>query len=338
MTNYNICPNKEAAVANINAIEKNLRYLGVLSENERYGSVIPVGSALDKNYSRYAHVLPSASFLSQYGVRPSEVLQNVVIYQETSNNPEYLELDEYEIYNYLNETAKTIWKDNTVIPHAIDYQVHVTPRLDRLYTFGSGGLLERTRIRVIDFNTDQELKPVLQVDEQYTLEQDGPYPAAQSVKTRTKQRQWFRIDGTLRPDNQDVKETIKLYRDINQIRNEGQRRRSNITNNTSQGCVYALVITKYLALNGGDPIAARVQAEGWLVSMLDALQGEKNLYDISGLVLPDALAVFTDGFHDDYLDNVTIPNIPEIQADPYASRGIGLTIRQYLVDSFKGLI
>ena len=33
-----------------------------------------------------------------------------------------------------------------------------------------------------------------------------------------------------------------------------------------------------------------------------------------------------------------IPDIPEMYGDEYTQRGIGLTIRDYLVESFKGNI
>jgi hypothetical protein len=336
MIKFNICPNKQLALVNIYLIEGNLRRLGVLRESDNFGSPIQVMSGVGEGLTKYGHVLPTQDLLDRWGLRYDQVMENVVVYFETTENPAYMVPDQYEIYNWLNETAADIFQDNTIIPHGIDYVKDVTPRLHRFYTYGPGGLLESTKFSIWDFDNDVEIAPVLMVTEQYELIPGPPYPAAQAVLKRTKQRQWYRSDGTLREDKTDVKNTVKLYDDINLIRKEQKRRRENAINNMSQGVVTQLTILKYLAEAGGDVVEAQGLAENWLIGILASVNAEFTTYQKSGRVLAETVEAMTDSNLD-----IAIPPqgaVPQLDADPYASRGAGMTVKEYMVKSIKGEI
>lgn len=241
----------------------------------------------------------------------------------------------YTLYDYLTDDAKKIYINIFLPPKGIDYTTDVNPRFHREHTFSAGGFIQKTILSSWDFDNNLEIDKILEVEETYTLIDDAPYPAQKSVSSREKTRKWQKKDGQL--DEVKTKVSKKVYDTTKKRNDEGKRRRTNITQNTAQGCVYSLVVLYYMGSLGQDAATATSNAQEWIAELIHSINSEYNDYIVTGKRLPDAVNTLSNPLLDTQM-SITIPDIPEIYGDPYAQRGIGLTVRDYLVESFKGNI
>jgi len=146
------------------------------------------------------------------------------IVNSTTTNPAYTQLYNYNIYKYLNKTAKEKFKDYSIVPDAVDYIIDVSPRFHKVQKFRQG-FLKETILYVWDYVNNTPIEEISTITETYTTVGDSLYKSTESVTSRIKVRKWLSDEGYI---SGTEKITSKLYDTAILQREEGRRRRNNI--------------------------------------------------------------------------------------------------------------
>lgn len=214
---YTICPSLELTQLNLEIINALMRSDDLISDSkESWDIPRPIGDQLlaDKKYYRHYYITP-----------PSPYREKVSAYIQTDEDPGFLQLAQYQIYNYLTETAKVKYPDNTIPPHSIDYIIDVNPRFHKTQTFQHGFLI-KTVLSEWDMVTNTPIAEITTINEEYSVKDDSLYESTKTVDYRIKTRQWTTIEGTYLTGDEKV--TTKIYDTVLLQREEGKRRRTNI--------------------------------------------------------------------------------------------------------------
>lgn len=318
---YSICESQEQANINMRVIESNMRKVNFITEEESWFIPQQVGIGIDKPISKYYFKNPDSSYMK------GTILTNV---SQTDSHPAYLDIPTYTIYNYLNDAAKVKFKDYSIVPHAVDYVVDITPRLHPNRTFYTG-LLTDVTWSSYDFDTKTPIEEVLKVHNDFYMIDDADFPSAKTVEYRITTRQWYRKEVGYDETLSDVKITRKDYDTPILQRSEGMRRRNNIYIDMTNNVVTLLAIMFY----SNDPVpktSALTTGFGFLGQYAAYISPYKN----------DANPLFITSIENDtnptYLTilDTTIPNVFPINA--LFPDAVGLTIRNYMIEKLKGNI
>ncbi len=242
------------------------------------------------------------------------------------------EIEDYAIYSLLNDSSQEVFQNPKATPYNIDYSStkHLNVRLHPVKTREKGHLTELIYYER-DYETHSNIRPIIRVTYDYVHDAaTAPYQAAQKTTSRTKGRQYYLSDGTLVPAEGDIIFSTKEYDTFAASRDEGTRRRTAIDTDTQEATVIILAVTQSLS-----------EADAILLGtgLFAAINPSLSDYITTGFYVPDQINNFTDtgGQWDTLLDTV----IPDDQHPAYgflnthAQRGAGLTIRQFLYQSYR---
>lgn len=208
-------------------------------------------------------------------------------------------------------------------PRGINYKANLNQRLYPKRSFFGGFLTLVIYYLNYDAATDTFTDPVLKVEVSYVLNEDALINSSKSVASRTTTRTWMRKNGQWA--DKQAKITNKFYRDITEIRNEGNRRRRNIFDLVSKDMVIMLLYTGV----SPDQEAAELLA----LQLLQTYNNEVTTFlSVGTTVLSNAIESDTSL---PWLDTV-IPDTPPLNM--LFPGAVGQTIRYQIVEEVKGNI
>jgi hypothetical protein len=317
---YSIASNIAEAQLYLNIIDSNMRTKGILGDNERWCIPRYVGCRAGVTGERVFFENPETQYLKSV---PGNRLE------QTDDYPGDEILYRFKIYNFLSESAKKVFTDPTVPPHAIDYKVHVIPNFYKEEIISKGFCV---RVNYWVNSTKQNL--LLYVENDYVLDPSStdPYESGKAVVTRNRKRYWATEEGNFLIEH--IRETDREYNRWKMKREEGLRRVLNIF-------IFAEEAFITLNLVMGDS-STQQEAENKGAALMSTYATEVNLFrDVEVAPLIASLANDTT---EPFLDATVTENIyrvPEVHPNsdiinPIVIAAEGGTVRDYLVALFSG--
>lgn len=200
-------------------------------------------------------------------------------------------------------------------------------KLHPVFTFGITGLLEQT-IYYKDYIDDNDKgEEVLKAEITWVIDNDETIPSAKSIISRETKRSWMNKEGNY---SSKTKISPKKYDTKDKKNDAGSRMRLNLRRDAEYKIGTALFFAD-ISTNGGNTLNPTDVMTNFLEHYTKAfytwhITGKGTLYD--------DIQNDSETFHN-WL-NWIIPDTPETQA--LIPDSIGMTIRAYSVDKFKGLI
>jgi len=219
------------------------------------------------------------------------------------------------------ELAQYSSMDHTVINYITDLKSGC--RLHKVEQIGVDGLIGLVEYyhNYVDENDKGTL--VLKVEHNWTADESEPIPAARTITEREKTRTWKDTKGN---DHKNKKVTTKKYDTRKKQNDEGQRRRDNILHQLQSNCAAIML------MNGTSPDVD--DAEVKLTDVFESHNAAVNTYLKSG----------KGSIYDDITNDSTFTWFDTV-VGATAQGYLGLdaswatkTMREYIVDKFKGLV
>ena len=330
---YSICNSEAEAWRNVDIISANMRQAGILSDNERWATPLPVGEAQGINCFRFFYENPETEYLKN----------TTPAFMQMDDNPAYVQMKRYKIYDYLTESARMVYSAHTIAPHSIDYIKDVLPRFHKVITLQKGfSVLTKfyeditLQNEILKVSEAYDLNPHNTAASQYPAQSGEVYPAGMDVYKRTKTREWQDDQGNYNAG--DEKTTEKYYTAIEEVMAEGERRRTNIRRVTEKDFVMIRIVM-------GNSMQGQTQQDAEEEGL--ALRQEF-IYEY-GEYIAGNVALFLDAIYNNstfnYMD-VVVPNglqvPPQIPSADLLNESLqkswGLSMRMFLINSYGGFI